>query len=76
MKDDLIKTTPAVSVAGMDLFGVPVPDLVQIATLVWLILLIVDKLAGFAAKYMEKKHGKGHCVPPSRSAPDRDGGVD
>jgi len=44
MKEDLIKASPPVAVTGMEVFGVPLPELVQIATLVYLVVLVFDKL--------------------------------
>lgn len=41
---ETLKTAPPVSVGGLTLFGVSLPDIVQIVTLIWLLILIVGKL--------------------------------
>lgn len=41
---ETLKAAPPVSVGGLTFFNVPLPDLVQLITIVWLVILIVTKL--------------------------------
>lgn len=41
---ETLKAAPPVSVGGLTLFGVSLPELVHLVTLIWLLILIVGKL--------------------------------
>jgi len=39
-----VKEIPPAAVAGMNVAGITLPELVQLVTLLWLVILIVDKV--------------------------------
>jgi hypothetical protein len=47
---DAVAVAPPSAVGPLVLFDVPLPDLVLLATLVWTLLLIVEKLVTYFAK--------------------------
>lgn len=53
-----IKSVPPVAVAGMTLFGVSLPDLVLIVTLIWLVVQITGYCYDRAMRYNRGKGSK------------------
>jgi hypothetical protein len=51
----LTKAAPPVTVTSLNLYGVTLPDIVQIVTLVYLVVLVADKLYAMYQKYKEDK---------------------
>ncbi len=52
--NEVTKATPPLAVQGLQLFGVPISDIVQLVTLVYLLL----QIGWFAySRYKDKKNG-------------------
>jgi len=50
-----VTAAPPVVVTGLNLAGITLPELVQLVTLIWLLLLIVDKLWSFYREWKKVK---------------------
>ncbi len=59
--DIAAKAGPPVAVSGLSFIGVSLPDLVQIITLIYVALMIVDKTISIVRNYREaKKQDESH----------------
>lgn len=54
ISDMATKAALPVTVSGMSVFGVPVPDLVQIITLIYVIIMAVDKGYSFYLRFKNR----------------------
>lgn len=50
---EMFKLSPPGAVGGLNLFGVPIPEVVALLTLLYTVLLIVDKLRDMRRKWKE-----------------------
>ena len=55
MTDTLTKAGPPVTVTVLNVFGVALPEIVQIITIVYLCVLIIDKCYSWYSKDKRKK---------------------
>ena len=53
--DTLTKASPPVAVTSLTLFGIDLPVLVQVATLIYVVVLIIDKLYRLYKIHKEKE---------------------
>lgn len=51
ISDMAAKATLPVTVSGMTLWGVPIPEIVQILTAVYVAVLVADKIFGIYLRY-------------------------
>lgn len=56
---DIAKLSPSGSVAGLNFFGVPLPEVVIVLTIVYTLFMIVDKVVDFYYKWKARKHEQG-----------------
>lgn len=56
---EIFKMAPPGAVGGLNLFGVPIPEVVAALTLLYTVLLIVDKVRDMRRKWKEE-NGKSN----------------
>jgi hypothetical protein len=54
ISDELVKISPPAAVGGFALFGIPLPELIQIGTLIYLVFIIVDKGYALFRKFKDR----------------------
>lgn len=51
-----LKVSPPAAVTGMTMFGYPIPELVQFVTLIYVAVMLSDKLYSMWVRYRESKN--------------------
>ena len=51
----ITKAAPPVAVSGLTFMGVSLPELVQLVTLVYVCLMVIEKIYTLTAKYIKHK---------------------
>lgn len=53
--DIVAKVMPPVAVSGLTLFGVSIPELVQLVTLIYVSVMIIDKVYIIALRHLDTR---------------------
>lgn len=62
---DVAKSSPAVAYLGASVFGMPIPDLVSIATLIYVVLQTILLIPRFAEWYRSWRAKRCPSIPAS-----------
>jgi hypothetical protein len=62
VSDVITKAGPPVAVSGLTLFGFTLPDLVQIATGIYVTLMALDKMYIMFLRYREERNKTLHAI--------------
>jgi hypothetical protein len=49
------KAAPPIAISGLSFFGVGLPELVQLVTLVYVLVMIVDKIYSIVLRHYDKR---------------------